>query len=394
MFGKKNKIILTKASTDFEVIPQEFYGAQDPVISYQKNNQNIKQDYKDSTSLPSSSFFSDLFKNKKILIIIGSILFLILVGVIIWYYLSEAGIITKKVKNLESEKVQVQTNEIESADMEDQFIKKETIDNLDEEITTSTERVDEEITTSTEEIAEIENLSNQEIDIIFPKITFTNSVDLDSDGLTDLEEEIFGTDSGNSDTDGDGYYDGLEVNNLYNPRGFAPVKLIDSGLVAEYVNPIWQYRLYYPTSWQIGEVDSEYRQVLFSTATGDFIEVLVMQKQTEETFDDWFANKAVGQRITDLQDFKNRFQEIGKKRQDNLVNYFIKDNNIYIIIYHPVNENGFIPFRQIIQMMTQSFRPTKTHISIPEQTILPVAPTVEEIEDIFLNSLSQEEVNN
>ena len=77
-----------------------------------------------------------------------------------------------------------------------------------------------------------------------------------------------------------------------------------------------------------------------------------------------------------------------------MVNYFIKDNNIYIIIYHPVNENGFIPFRQIIQMMAQSFRPTKTHISIPEQTILPVAPTVEEIEDIFLNSLSQEEVNN
>jgi hypothetical protein len=30
---------------------------------------------------------------------------------------------------------------------------------------------------------------------------------LDNDGLTDLEEEIFGTDSGTSDTDKDGYYD-------------------------------------------------------------------------------------------------------------------------------------------------------------------------------------------
>lgn len=377
MFGKKNKIIPTKVSADFEIIPQEFYGTHDPVISYQKNNKNVNKDYKISSPLSSSSFFSDLFRNKKILIIIGSILFLIVVGVITWYYLSEAGIITKKVENIESENVQVQTEEVESTIIEDQVVEEEEVIIEDIETTTSTD------------IVEIEDLSNQEIDIIFPRITFTNSVDLDSDGLTDLEEEIFGTDSGNSDTDSDSYYDGQEVNNLYNPRGIAPVRLIDSGLIAEYVNPIWQYRLYYPIGWQIGEVDTEYRQVLFSTVTGDYIEILVMEKQADETFDNWFANKAIGQRITDLQDFQNRFQEAGKKRQDNLVNYFIRDNNIYMIIYHPVNENGFIPFRQIIQMMAQSFRPTRTLISIPEQTILPVAPTAEEIDDIFLDSLSQ-----
>jgi hypothetical protein len=35
------------------------------------------------------------------------------------------------------------------------------------------------------------------------------------------------------------------------------VKIIDSGLITEYTNPIWQYRIYYPAGWQVGEVDKD-----------------------------------------------------------------------------------------------------------------------------------------
>jgi len=45
------------------------------------------------------------------------------------------------------------------------------------------------------------------------------SVDMDEDGLSDFNEDIYGTDPTNSDTDGDGYLDGEEVNNGYNPLG-------------------------------------------------------------------------------------------------------------------------------------------------------------------------------
>ncbi|MCK5084031.1 MAG: hypothetical protein KAQ64_00040 [Candidatus Pacebacteria bacterium] len=44
-----------------------------------------------------------------------------------------------------------------------------------------------------------------------------NGLDLDNDGLSDEMEEIYGTDKNNPDTDGDGYKDGEEVKNGYDP---------------------------------------------------------------------------------------------------------------------------------------------------------------------------------
>lgn len=47
----------------------------------------------------------------------------------------------------------------------------------------------------------------------------TSEVDSDNDGLTDAEEELYGTDPTNPDTDNDGYSDGEEVLAGYNPNG-------------------------------------------------------------------------------------------------------------------------------------------------------------------------------
>jgi hypothetical protein len=44
-------------------------------------------------------------------------------------------------------------------------------------------------------------------------------MDSDNDELTDQEEQEYGTDTSNPDTDGDGYLDGEEVNGGYNPLG-------------------------------------------------------------------------------------------------------------------------------------------------------------------------------
>lgn len=43
------------------------------------------------------------------------------------------------------------------------------------------------------------------------------TLDTDDDGLTDVNEKIYGTDWLNPDTDGDGYNDGDEITNGYNP---------------------------------------------------------------------------------------------------------------------------------------------------------------------------------
>ncbi|MBI4256458.1 hypothetical protein HY626_00175 [Candidatus Uhrbacteria bacterium] len=44
-------------------------------------------------------------------------------------------------------------------------------------------------------------------------------VDTDQDGLTDSEEDVYGTDPENADTDGDTYLDGDEVDAGYDPNG-------------------------------------------------------------------------------------------------------------------------------------------------------------------------------
>jgi hypothetical protein len=45
------------------------------------------------------------------------------------------------------------------------------------------------------------------------------TADLDGDGLTQADEETYGTNPNDSDTDKDGYLDGAEVQNGYNPNG-------------------------------------------------------------------------------------------------------------------------------------------------------------------------------
>jgi len=211
--------------------------------------------------------------------------------------------------------------------------------------------------------------------LLFPNNIFLTSDDVDSDELTDGEEEIFQTDSGAWDTDLDGYYDGQEVANLYNPTGTAPEKIIDSGLVREYVNPTWQYRVYYPATWKVDAVDSDANQVLVSTITGEYIEIYALEKSAVETFISWFAKRATGQKYSDLIPLKNRFQVDGVQRKDGLVGYFHRDTVVFVVIYHNGTEKRIV-YPHVIRMMLQSFRPVRTLIDIPDQVLLPEAPVM------------------
>jgi hypothetical protein len=68
-------------------------------------------------------------------------------------------------------------------------------------------------------------------------------LDSDSDGLTDVEEPLYGTDVRNPDADSDGFLDGNEVFHLYNPAARSSVRLLDSGLVKLFLHllagPSW-----------------------------------------------------------------------------------------------------------------------------------------------------------
>ncbi|MBI5222515.1 MAG: hypothetical protein HY980_03395 [Candidatus Magasanikbacteria bacterium] len=370
-FWKKEKTNKIEAPPENIIkIPEEFYGAKDPVVHYNSAAKSTAVIQKaESVGLvgkksTATAWVSKLgfLRNKRLLfglIIAG---FLIVVGLISWYYVWQARkqmvapVITAPTEQPKEEQPAPVEENTEEPMMEEPIA---------------------EAATSTEEAVE-EPVSLGPQPLQFPTILLMNSSDIDSDSLTDLEEELFGIDSGTWDTDGDGYYDGQEVFNLYNPAGVAPMKIIDSGLAKEYVNPIWQYRVYYPAQWQVGEVDDEKKAVLFSAITGDYVEIFVSVKDAGETFDDWFAREATEQSYADLQPFTNRFQEDGWKRQDDLTAYFVTDSQVFVLLYNP-GVTGSIPFRHVMQMMWQSFRPSKTSVAIPEQTVLPAAPTSSEM---------------
>lgn len=54
------------------------------------------------------------------------------------------------------------------------------------------------------------------------KESCNKTIDSDCDGLTNDEENVYGTDSKKEDTDGDGYSDGVEVKSGYSPTKAAP----------------------------------------------------------------------------------------------------------------------------------------------------------------------------
>lgn len=206
----------------------------------------------------------------------------------------------------------------------------------------------------------------------FPPINLGSTADIDLDQVTDIEEVLYTIDSGGWDTDNDGYYDGQEITNLYNPRGLAPVKLIDSGLVREYINSFSGYRLYYPITWQQGAVDPESKHVLFSSMTGEYVEVRVFQKNSSSTFTDWFQANAEGEQFSALTRFTNRFGTEGYRRSDNLVVYFDTDAYIFVLLYRQPDPRGPVPFRATFEMMYQSFRPTANSAVLPPQIPLEI----------------------
>lgn len=190
--------------------------------------------------------------------------------------------------------------------------------------------------------------------IEFPSKLLGESQDFDNDRVSDMAEEIFKTDAANSDSDSDKYPDGHELYYLYNPGGFEPQKLIDSGLVKSYVNPNFGYSLYYPVDWAVGAVDSGNSEVLFSVVTGESVDVQVFDLKADESFADWFGRMALTEKFSDLADFSSRFNAVGKRRNDGLVYYFLDGSRIYLLTYR-VGSSPAVNFKIVLEVMARSF---------------------------------------
>lgn len=209
----------------------------------------------------------------------------------------------------------------------------------------------------------------------FPSTLLSDSADDDKDGLSNIAEDDFKTDPANSDTDKDKYTDGQEIVNLYNPVGVEPMKLLESGLINTYTNPNFGYQLYYPKNWAVGNVDLEYKDVLFSTLSGENIEVKVLDLDGNQNFYDWFGQNAVNEKLSDYVNFKSIFNLDGWVRNDGLVYAFPKNNKIFLIIYH-TTDSSVVNYKIVIQMMAKSFQFGNSDIVTNRESEVNVSATV------------------
>ncbi|MEK7131435.1 MAG: hypothetical protein AAB797_01715, partial [Patescibacteria group bacterium] len=365
MFGKK---AATNSEIDqtisVQTIPADFYGGINPVVKFKKVEKEVVLQTKPKLSAPEKKMLdkstaagsgvllhpANILTNKKYAIIFGSSLFVAIVaGVSVYYY------------------IQLRQQAKPSAPAAPQ-------------ISVSTPTPPPEITepSPTEVVVPTTTESAPslaEAPIDFPSALLGDSPDLDKDNLTDTAEELFGADPSKPDTDEDSYNDGHEVFYLYNPAGKEPQKLIDSGYVNDYINSVFGYKVYYPLNWAIGNVDESGRDVLFSTITGENIELRVFDRLPNQTFADWFAQRAPNEQYQNLVDFQTRFTELGKNRADNLVYYFMDDTRVYVMIYHTTDSN-VVNYRSVMVMMARSFRsvgftPPEIIPPTPETSVYP-----------------------
>lgn len=116
---------------------------------------------------------------------------------------------------------------------------------------------------------------------VFPT-EVTPGTDSDSDGLTDIEENlVYDTDPKRPDTDADGFLDGNEVFHGYNPGGTAPGTLIESGLVvlATGSSNGTFYEYYYPSAWDLEEIEGE---MVLDAQTGEGFRISVEEEELPE----------------------------------------------------------------------------------------------------------------
>jgi len=144
-------------------------------------------------------------------------------------------------------------------------------------------------TTTTTETQTNENTSTNTSNTTEQVVTQPSvAMDTDQDALTDLEEDTYQTDKNNPDSDKDGYKDGDEVKNLYNPLASVQ-KIIDSGLVIRYTNDLAAYEVFSPKAWLVKAIDESRQKIEFipDNSTSELVRIEVFPNTAKQSLSAW-----------------------------------------------------------------------------------------------------------
>lgn len=177
-------------------------------------------------------------------------------------------------------------------------------------------------------------------------------LDSDSDGLTDLEETLYGTDSRNPDTDGDGFLDGNEVYNLYNPNGKAPAKLENSNQVKK-IEGIMGWQMLIPASWTTQDAATDGSKITIVTGHGETFKLVVHDNPNRQTVLEWYLANNPGAQRDQILKYRSKHGYEGIIGADQLTTFIPWGEKIFSFTYD-LDGQSFINYRTTYYMMLNS----------------------------------------
>jgi len=177
------------------------------------------------------------------------------------------------------------------------------------------------------------------------------SEDPDRDGLTEAEEVVYGTKSTLPDTDGDGYLDGHEVTNLYNPSGVAPQKLEQAGLAVSYASSQLGFDILYPRTWRANSENGD-RNIVFQATDGESISLTFVDNLTQASFEDWL--KVQEPNVTLVPWTENKQGRRGFKAGEVAIYLEGAGSRVAVLRYNPIVPEA-VRYRATLSMMADSF---------------------------------------
>ena len=178
--------------------------------------------------------------------------------------------------------------------------------------------------------------------------------DTDSDGLTNIEELLYGTDFRNPDSDGDTFLDGNEVFHRYDPLGVAPSTLLDTGAVRVLQSDSLPFEIYYPTTWNPVSTP-EAQRVSFRSSSAQLVVLEWQAKDPALNLEAWYRENvsAFGvDRLTSTYTKEGYYSLIGA---DDRSMYLDTGNAVYIAHYE-LGDSATVDYLQTFKMMVNSFK--------------------------------------
>lgn len=176
-------------------------------------------------------------------------------------------------------------------------------------------------------------------------------LDSDSDGLSDLEEPLYGTDRQSPDADKDKFLDGNEVFHLYNPAAQAPVRLVDSGLVKLLRSDVG-WSIFVPTAWQT-TLDDRTGGGTAATGRGEQFIVALQENPNHLPLVDWYVGNYPGTTVSSLRPMTTKGGLEGVFAPDRMTAYFAWDGKVFSLRYD-IDGQTYINYRTTYEMMLNS----------------------------------------